>query len=78
MIDMMDTLTTDSLSTAKQTICSALIDTMGGYGETFVARVQNAQQIQEIKELLVSIASVVEAFGGKTALRAFFLRVGKI
>jgi hypothetical protein len=67
-----------TVETAKSKVCNALIDTMGSYSVTFVERVEKAKEFQELKELLVSIASVVEAFGGRSALQSFIQRVGKI
>jgi hypothetical protein len=68
----------DSLNSAKATICAALTDVMGNHGDILAGRVEKAQAIQELRELLASISPVVEAFGGRTALQGFIQRVGKI
>jgi hypothetical protein len=68
----------DSLISAKATICAALTDVMGNHGDILAERVGKAQAVQELRELLVSISPVVEAFGGRTALQGFIQRVGKI
>jgi hypothetical protein len=67
-----------TVETAKSRVCNALVDTLGTYSAAFVERVEKANEFQELRELLISIASVVEAFGGRSALQSFIQRVGKI
>jgi hypothetical protein len=69
---------TISLEMAKTRISRAVIDTMGPNGETFSMRIEKAKDFQEVRELLTSLAPVVEAFGGRAALQGFVQRVGKI
>jgi hypothetical protein len=67
-----------SLEVAKARISRAVIETMGPNGETFSMRIEKAQDFQEVRELLTSLAPVVEAFGGRATLQSFVQRVGKI
>jgi hypothetical protein len=64
--------------TSRRAVARALNDSLGPFAEEISMRIEKAKSIQELRELLPSAASVVEAVRGKTAMTEFINRVGKL
>jgi hypothetical protein len=66
------------LETVRRQLVRQLVDAIGPNSDAMAVRIERCRSVDEIRQLLPTIASLVEAIRGRTAMNAFMQQVGTI
>lgn len=66
------------LETVRRQIVRHLVDTVGPGGDDMAVRIERCCSVDEIRQLMPTVAGLVEAISGRAAMLAFVQRVGPV
>jgi hypothetical protein len=66
------------LETVRRQLVRLLVDTVGPNADAMAVRIERCRSVDEVRALLPTIASLVEAIRGRAAMTAFVQKVGPL
>jgi hypothetical protein len=66
------------LETVRRLLVRQLVDALGPHADDMAVRIERCRSVDEIRQLMTTIASLVEAIRGRAAMVAFVQRVGPL
>jgi hypothetical protein len=66
------------LETLRRAVVRHLVDAIGPHADDMAVRVERCRSVDELRQILPSVAGLVEAVRGRAAMAAFLQRVGPL
>ncbi len=66
------------LETLRRAIVRQLVDAIGPHADDMAVRVERCRSVDELRQILPSVAGLIEAIRGRAAMAEFLNRVGTL